>query len=249
MHLMLAGTPVPPCPLLAHTLRAYERWEEESFPHLEVRLGVSASIIQLVWTAGMCPDAVLSTVRDCTAVVLGFCLGLRESSVLSLQTTDVEITAHSIRLRLSVLKGRAASRVQQVAYHRTGDFASPLDLFSKWGAVRSSHSYWLALAGEPASWQPGKLTAALGRSLQVIRAPTPRHGKFTSHSLRIGAHTEQVLLGYPLAVRLARFGWAPGSEEMASLYFDRTLKTSSASHWFFGLSKDPYTPFDGAASS
>jgi hypothetical protein len=53
MHLMLVGTPVPICPLLAHTLRAYERWEEEHFPALEVRLGVSASTVQLVWTAGM----------------------------------------------------------------------------------------------------------------------------------------------------------------------------------------------------
>jgi hypothetical protein len=249
MHLMLVGTPVPPCPLLAHTLRAYERWEEEHFPALEVRLGISASTVQLVWTAGMCPDAVLSTVRDCTAVVLAFCLGLRESSALSIQTTDVEHSENFVRLRLSVLKGRAVSRVQPVAYHRTGDFASPLDLFHKWHAVRSPHSHWLAMAGEPATWQSGKLTAALYRSLQVIHAPTPRHGKFTSHSLRIGAHTEQVLLGYPLAVRLARFGWAPGSEEMASLYFDRTLKTSSASHWFFGLSQGSSRTSDGAASS
>jgi hypothetical protein len=129
-HLMLIGTPVPPYPLLPHVLRAYQRWEEKRFPMLEVRLGVSASITQLVWTAGMCPDVVLSTVHDCTAVALAFCLGLRESLVLSLQTTDVELTSHFIRLRLSVLKGRAACRVQQVAYHQTGDFASRLDFFS-----------------------------------------------------------------------------------------------------------------------
>jgi hypothetical protein len=131
MNLMFVGTPVPLCHFLAHTLRAHERWEEEHLPALEVRLGVSASTVQLVWTAGMCPDAVISTVGDCTAVVLAFCLGIRESSALSIQTIGVELSEDSIHLRLSVMKGRAVSRVQPVAYRCTGDFASPLDLFHK----------------------------------------------------------------------------------------------------------------------
>jgi hypothetical protein len=85
--------------------------------------------------------------------------------------------------------------------------------------------------------------------LRFIQADVPSHGKYTSHSLRIGAHTEQVLLGIPLPVRLARFGWAAGSDEMASLYFDRTLKTSAASHWYFGAAAGLSPASADAASS
>lgn len=49
-----------------------------------------------------------------------------------------------------------------------------------------------------------------------------------------------MLLGFPLEVRLSRFGWGPQSSEMASTYFDRTIVLSSASFWFFGY---PYGGF------
>lgn len=77
------------------------------------------------------------------------------------------------------------------------------------------------------------LDAALGRVLRRLSITPPVGCKFSSHSLRIGAHTEQVLLGIPLEVRLARFGWAATSQEMAALYFDRTLRTTAASYRFF----------------
>jgi hypothetical protein len=86
--------------------------------------------------------------------------------------------------------------------------------------------------------------------LTSVDAHCPIHGKYTSHSLRIGSHTEQVLLNVPLPVRLARFGWAAASEEMASLYFDRTLKTSPSSHWIFGTDarRSPVLPTSDAAA-
>ena len=43
-------------------------------------------------------------------------------------------------------------------------------------------------------------------STKSITVPSAQ-GKFTSHSLRIGSHTEQMLIVVPLEVRLARFGW------------------------------------------
>lgn len=61
---------------------------------------------------------------------------------------------------------------------------------------------------------------ALSRALQSLGIVAPRDGKFTSYSLRIGAHTEQVLLGIPLEVQLGRFVWAKDSSYMASIYLD-----------------------------
>lgn len=52
--------------------------------------------------------------------------------------------------------------------------------------------------------------------------------------MRIGAHTEQVLLGILLETLLARFARGPNSSGMAALYFDRTIRVSAASYCFFG---------------
>ena len=88
--------------------------------------------------------------------------------------------------------------------------------------------------GDPEQYQKESLTRALQRCLASLELEAPQDGKYTSHSIRIGAHTEQVLLGIPLPVRMSRFGWGKSSEEMATLYFDRTIRTSGASVWFFG---------------
>jgi len=88
----------------------------------------------------------------------------------------------------------------------------------------------------------GKLNESLKNMLGMIGVSAPSGGKFTSHSSRIGAHTEQILLGFPMEVRLKRFGWRPRSQEMAALYFDRTIKTSTASFWFFGVAAPSVPP-------
>lgn len=88
-------------------------------------------------------------------------------------------------------------------------------------------------------WRPNMLTGALEPALALCSIRSPLEGKYTSHSVRIGLHTEQLLLNIPLEVRLGRFGWALSSSEMAALYFDRTIMQSSASFWFFGPTASP----------
>lgn len=51
-----------------------------------------------------------------------------------------------------------------------------------------------------------------------------------------GAHTEQVLLGITLEIRLVQFVRGDDSANMAVLYFDRTIPLSAASLWFFRAS-------------
>lgn len=71
------------------------------------------------------------------------------------------------------------------------------------------------------------------RACSTLPQSSPPVGKFTSYSLRIGAHTEKVLLRISLEVRIALFGCKPHSSAMAELYFYRTIHLSSAAHWFF----------------
>lgn len=103
-------------------------------------------------------------------------------------------------------------------------------------------SRFFALPGERMSWSAGTMTRALGNCLRALEVPPPAQGKFTSHSLRIGAHTEKVLLGIGLEIRLARFGWGPRSQEMAALYFDGTIRLSPSSFWLFGAPSDAVVP-------
>ena len=73
------------------------------------------------------------------------------------------------------------------------------------------------------------MSSCLQNCLSEIGVTAPAGGKYTSHALRIGSHTEQVLMGFPLEARLVRFGWGPSSVEISNLYFHRTLQVSAAS--------------------
>ena len=86
---------------------------------------------------------------------------------------------------------------------------------------------------EPETYAKESVTRVLLRCFHALVVQAPAEGKFPSHSIRIGSHTEQVLLGISLPVYMARFGWGNSSEEFCTLYFDRTIRTSGASVWVF----------------
>lgn len=120
MQLVLTGVPVPAFPLLPHVLRVLERWEEDKFPPLDIRSGLSAEHVQRIWGMGM-SASLLQTVRDCAVCVFAFCFnGLRDSSVMSIQAKDVRSDQMHLRARLSIVKGKFASREQSVEYQRSG---------------------------------------------------------------------------------------------------------------------------------
>lgn len=244
MQVLLTGTQVAKYPFLVHVLRAYERWEEENYPALATRCGIPATVVQAVWGLGM-STRTPSTLRDCALVVFAYCLnGLRDSSVISLLSANVNISGTEMVARLSRVKGRASSQVPLVRYERShSERGSPLDLWLRWYHARGRHSCFFGLDGERDPLGSQLTTDALARCLSLLEIQPPPGGKFTSHSLRIGAHTEQVLLGFPLEVRLARFGWAPSSgSEMAATYFDRSISLSPASFWVFGTPGAPRAP-------
>ena len=224
MYLVLCGAPVPSCPFVWHVLRGYKRWEEDNLLRRDVRCGLSASTPQYIWAHGMGTNH-LGILRDSAMCVFAFCMSaLRESSVASLEAANVVLHPDYLTARLSVVKGQPAGQVQRVKYHRVGVMQFPVDQWQRWNHARGRHRRFFALPDEQMAWSPGAMNRALRNCLKVSGIPPPSYGIYSSHSLRIGAHTEQVLLGIPLEVRLARFGWGPNSQEMANLYFDRTIQ-------------------------
>lgn len=235
MHELYTGRAVPSYPFLESVIRAYGKWEEGNFPKELVRCGVDAQKMLMIWNLGM-QTPLLSILRDCAVCVFAYCLnGLRESSTMTLEASKVHVQSDALTARLCYWKGRRVSTEPLVSYQRVSpEVASPLDLFTRWIRSRGRHPRFFAMDGEPELYVKESLTRALTRCLEELQLRAPPDGQYTSHSLRIGAHTEQVLLAIPLAVRMSRFGWGKSSEEMATLYFDRTIRTSGASVWFFG---------------
>lgn len=248
MQRTVTGDSMPDFPLVSHLLRAYGRWEEEKYPRRAVRCGIPASVVQQIWGLGMSTDDP-NVLRDAAVCVFAYCMnGLRESSVLTVEEANVTLTPDAMTVRLSRWKGKNASQLPLVSFQRLGSFPSPLDLWTRWHHARHSQTRYFALRGDSQGVAEGYMTAALLRCLRVLGISPPEGGTFTSHSLRIGSHTEQVLMGIPLEVRLARFGWGPRSEEMAALYFDRTMRLSTASFWIFGMSA-PSLPLQQPAAT
>ena len=193
MNDLYVGQPVPHYPFLDAVVRGYAKWEEQNYPKDRVRCGISAEVALRVWNMGM-STPVLATLRDCTAVVFAYCFnGLRESSVMTLLTSKVSFLPGSMSCRLSYWKGRQVSKEPLVQYSRIApEISSPVDLFHRWSASRGIHERFFALHGDPVPYQKESLTRALTRCLEKLDVLAPPDGKYTSHSLRIGAHTEQV---------------------------------------------------------
>ena len=235
MHELYTGRAVPVFPFLESVIRAYGKWEEAEYPKDLVRCGVDAEKMLRIWNLGM-QAPTLGVLRDCAVCVFSYCLnGMRESSTMTLEASKVRAEGDALTARLCYWKGRKASSEPLVTYHRfSSEVSSPLDLFKRWMRSRGRHPRFIAMDGEPDGYTKESLTRALSRCLAALKLSAPPEGKYTSHSLHIGSHTEQVLLAIPLAVRMSRFGWGKSSEEMATLYFDRTIRTSGTSVWFFG---------------
>ena len=166
----------------------------------------------------------------------------------SLPTTHIVCNSDHLAVNLIYVKEHMASDEPMVSYDGNKDYSgSPLDLLHRWSYMRQTHDRFLALQGEPLNWKEGELCSALRICLQYIGFRAPPGCHFSSHSLRIGSHSSQILLHIPQESRKADFGWGPQSEAMTKLYFDRTIKLTPAAHWFFGA-KSPFSATSFAAA-
>jgi hypothetical protein len=125
-----------------------------------------------------------------------------------LSAENITHTAAKMTVWLVLVKGKALRHAVLARYARTGvsTLPSPIDLLQKWTGLRPAAC--ARFPGDVNDWQPGSLSNALQRSLHAVARGPPPGTTWTSHSLLIGAHTEQTLLGLPVEVRKARFGWA-----------------------------------------
>lgn len=188
MKLVLTGTPIPPYPFFSHVLRAYRNWEEENFPHGEVRFGVPVTYAQRIWALGMQSASAIEVRNFFACTFAYFFNGLRESSVISLRTLDVSLDEKVVTARLSIVKGRSTSREQLVSYHRWASLTSPLDLLHRWKQVRGMRRRFFAIVGELLDWISGSVHDALTSVLARLDVQAPAQRKFTSPSLRICAY-------------------------------------------------------------
>lgn len=241
MHRTVTGSPLPAMPYVSTATRAYAMWHSATTgPNPRERRGARAAVMALIWGLGMTPSADLPTLRMAALLTAGYCMGLRASSLASIQSQHVACTPALIRIRLSIWKGRPTRDLPAASYTRVAAATtSPLDLLVEWARRRPTGPAWFGLPGER-NVSDSALYVPLSSSdvSQLLTSATQQVGHdplgLSSHSLRIGAHTEQVLLGIPLEVRKARFGWSARSP-MESVYLDRDLSTSPASSWFFGF--------------
>lgn len=90
------------------------------------------------------------------------------------------------------------------------------------------------MASNSETWLSGEVNEDIQRVFPVFNIIAPPDSKFKSYSLLIGARTEQLILVIPLEACKARFGLGPESDGMASFYFHGTIRTTTASYWFFG---------------
>ena len=116
--------------------------------------------------------------------------GLRESSVMTITVEDVQLSDEVMSARLSKVKGKAASRAQLVSYKRWSNVPGPIELWTRWSHARHSHSRFFALQGEGLVPSNRAMSRCLQNCLSEIGVTAPAVGKYTSHSLRIGSHTE-----------------------------------------------------------
>lgn len=168
---------------------------------------------------------------------------------MSFQTSRVRFKETSIFVRVSIWKIRAASREQLLGYHGVSAYASPLDLLTRYKSIRQVHIRFFSLQQDPVSWMPQSLTQVIQRVLTILCIAPPSNGNFTSHILRIGAHTDQLLIFIPLEERILMFGLGHDSNSMPKFYFDRTIRLTNSSYWFFGAPVPPSIIGSSNASS
>lgn len=112
-----------------------------------------------------------------------------------------------VTARLNIAKGSEENKDQLMEYHRMGNSSSPIDIIQKWGNTTTTHEIFFEIAREPLQWPRKGLPQSMENVLCELYIDARPHSKLASNSLRIEAQPQYVLLGIPLKVRLAPFGW------------------------------------------
>ena len=146
----------------------------------------------------------IAVVRDCAACDLAFSFnGLLESSIMTLPDCKVFSRNNFKFARVKVWKVREASKEHMFTYHRTESMSSPIDLFASWKRMRGRHVRFFAYRTYLVKYTPQCLKQFLHRLCGALSIRPPPDGKHSSHSLRMGSHTEQVMLCIPLEARMS----------------------------------------------
>lgn len=131
IQVALTGIPVPHYQFLTHVIRDHEKWEGDTYPQPDVRMGIDGTTIQKLWDHGM-TSSIPSMLRDSTVYDFAHCFnGLRESCILSLRTENVEISDTAMTNRLSLWNRKREDLLSLIGYHRISTLSSQLDVWKR----------------------------------------------------------------------------------------------------------------------
>jgi hypothetical protein len=134
-------------------------------------------------------------IQDSAAVIIAYVLELRESSVMLPPAKNITHTAPIMTVQLLLLKGKALRHAVPATYAWTGVayLPSAIEVLQKRTDLPPEHALLIGFPGDRNDWQPGSLSSAFQHSLRAVTRCPPPGMTWTSHSLRIGAHTKQTL--------------------------------------------------------
>ncbi|KAI0563121.1 Integrase/recombinase [Gracilaria domingensis] len=192
-----------------------------------IRIGCPAQLLQRIVQKG-CDSSEDGIIASSCAAVVAYVFHLRSVSLEAISKNDLTVRPHCIERFVRRRKGKSHSRPLVLKYWRNTTWPcthSPFILVRKW--LRRVKQDVLFARTTPA----GGLESALHTMLQNLDVVAPQGFSYSSHSLRIGAMNELLLLGCSKEIIMHRFDWT--SARMIQTYIDSSVTLSSSSEWFF----------------
>jgi len=233
-------------------VRAFRHQDERRGALQDVRAAIPCDVIARIRHLGLGAQPYSLTEHQAAMVEFQYLLTWREGSVRTMQVTDVlvrfggqtgEDAAHTNLLTLTArprtLKGRLVRGVGACSLtchhspsrlHNRNPLALQLRFYrQRCASSEDSDLYW---ARTGLVLQPQAVSNALSACLQALQVIPPPFCTYTSHSLRSGSVTAQVLINVPLARTVARGAWR-NSNMVVNVYFDTRVQVSTEMNLYF----------------
>jgi len=233
-------------------LRAFRFQDDQRGQLQDVRAAIPATLIQRIRLLGLGSEPGSLTEHQAAMVEFQYLLTWREGSVRTVQVGDVQVRVGgqsaenlddrsllTLVARPRTLKGRLVRGVGACAlscrHHPTQlSNRNPLGLQLRFYCMRRSSSapeeqYW---ARPGLNLRPQVVTAALSACLTALQVVPPPFCTYTSHSLRSGSATAQILINVPLPHIARRGGWR-NVNMVANVYYDSRLTPSTEMTLYF----------------
>jgi len=242
-------------------VRAFRNQDDQRGVLQDVRTALPAEIVVRIRHLGLTAEPHSIMEHQAAMVEFQYLLTWRENSVRTVQVGDVHIRHGgqtvldradqgylTLTARPRTLKGRLVRGVGACALschhhphrlHARNPLALQFRFYTQRIATGTEEEQYWARPG--LVLRPQVVTDALTSCLTALQVIPPPFGVYTSHSLRSGSVTAQVLMNIPLARTVARGGWR-SSNMVVNVYFDTRLQVSTEMDLYFWSLRDSTNP-------